>query len=405
MNKATSFALVLVSLTLLLVGVIQIAEGNTNAPQTVWEKTFGAFEGYSVVQSNDGGYVVAATTGKYNPSTGGSWYNTSVVIFKTDASGEVQWTMNFSQGFPFSQRIISTKDGAFVVTGQNQVTIDAKAASYAYYSWLLKIDKNGNLQWNKTYATPAGYAYVNFLVQTNDEGYIFGGSLNPDAGPPFGQIAWIVKTNLTGDIEWAETYENATTANSLLQASDGGYVFAGGKDYEGSCLVKLDQSGTIVWKQIYDSNYYLNSVVESNGKGYVASDFSGYMIWTNLQGNALSSKNYSALGFNPRFESMFQTSDYGFLFSGSLNGAAFLTKTTSSNEVEWNATFQGKLDSVVQTKDGGYVFTGARGVGESSQIWMVRLSSEGIPELSAIWIAVLVFAISALLLSIKRRYG
>jgi hypothetical protein len=60
---------------------------------------------------------------------------------------------------------------------------------------------------------------------------------------------------------------------------------------------------------------------------------------------------------------------------------------------------------VVQTKDGGYVFTGARGVGESSQIWMVRLSSEGIPELSAIWIAVLVFAISALLLSIKRRYG
>jgi hypothetical protein len=61
---------------------------------------------------------------------------------------------------------------------------------------------------------------------------------------------WLVKTDASGDIEWSRIYEGAgnNMAQSLVDASDGGYVLVGNIETSGNglydfWLVKTDENG------------------------------------------------------------------------------------------------------------------------------------------------------------------
>ena len=81
--------------------------------------------GYSVQQTNDGGYVITGDTAGY------------LYLIKTDAGGNKVWEKAFKGGetSPFTgQSILQTSDGGYII-----------AANTPKLFYLIKTDENGNI--------------------------------------------------------------------------------------------------------------------------------------------------------------------------------------------------------------------------------------------------------------------
>src|SRR4030042_1398173 len=81
-------------------------------------------------------------------------------------------------------------------------------------------------EWVKTYGG-GGDDIPNSFQQTTDGGYIVAGyTYSFGAG---GQDIWVLKLDVDGNVQWQKTYVGTDydLANSIQQTSDGGYIVAG----------------------------------------------------------------------------------------------------------------------------------------------------------------------------------
>src|SRR5262249_49744603 len=110
----------------------------------VWQKSYGgsASDGAGAVrQTPDGGYVVAGYTRSYGAGQFDAWG------IKLDADGNVTWQKtDGGTGFDFASDVQPTADGGYIVAGS---TTSFGAGSDD--AWVLKLDANGNVIWQKTY--------------------------------------------------------------------------------------------------------------------------------------------------------------------------------------------------------------------------------------------------------------
>jgi ribosomal protein S11 len=129
-----------------------------------WAKTYGGTNGegaYSVQQTSDGGYIVAGITYSF----GASW--SDIFLIKTDANGNIQWAKTYGgTNGEGAYSVQQTSDGGYIVAAE---TFSFGAGWNDIF--LIKTDANGNLQWAKTYGgTNWDLAYS--VRQTSDGGYI-----------------------------------------------------------------------------------------------------------------------------------------------------------------------------------------------------------------------------------------
>ena len=205
-----------------------------------WVKTIGDSdddEGFSVVQTSDGGYVVAGQTSSY--SVGADDF----LLVKFDSSGNEQWTKTVggaSDDRAFS--VAQTSDEGYVVTGFTR-NYDAEGTDIL----LVKFDSSGNEQWTKTVGG-ANDDFSRSVAQTSDGGYIVTGYTKSYGGTDYDVL--LVKFDSSGVVEWAKTVGNASSDNgfSVAQTSDGGYVVGGGSNSYGGAdsdvlLIHVDANG------------------------------------------------------------------------------------------------------------------------------------------------------------------
>jgi len=122
-----------------------------------------------------------------------------------------------------------TSDGGYIIAGQT-LSFGAGGGDLL----VMKLDSNGNIQWQKTYGGP-GQDLAYDVEETQDGGYIVGGGTGSfGAG---GWDMWILKLDSHGNVQWQKTYGgwgvgidglNAEYVDNLLQTSDGGYIVVGG---------------------------------------------------------------------------------------------------------------------------------------------------------------------------------
>jgi len=97
----------------ILISIILIAVSYSQIPDTVWTKTFGgalADVGNSVIQTNDGGFVVAATTSSFGAGGQDIW------LIKTDENGDTLWTKTFGGiGDDITSNVVQTIDKGYAI--------------------------------------------------------------------------------------------------------------------------------------------------------------------------------------------------------------------------------------------------------------------------------------------------
>jgi len=249
--------------------------------------------------------------------------------------------------------------------------------------------------WEKTYG--GGNECWGFSVQqTTDGGYIVCGVKS--SGSPNWSDVYLIKTDGNGDSLWTKTYGGIDWDQGycVQQTSDGGYIITGRKttshlnpDYD-IYLIKTDGNGIEQWNQTFGGigNDLGLSVQQTTDGGYIitGSTYSGgNLIKTDSQGDSLWTKTY---GPGPGYLVQ-QTTDGGYIITGYTNGDSlqngdvFLIKTDGNGDSLWTQTY-GDTDleqgfSVQQTTDGGYIITGRKCSSGNSgcNIYLIKTNSQG----------------------------
>jgi uncharacterized delta-60 repeat protein len=325
----------------------------------------------SIIQSSDGGYVVAG----YTNSFGGSY---DFYVVKLYSSGSVAWTKTIGgSGDDQANSVVQSSDGGYIVAGYT-TSFGASGADM----YVVKLGSGGNVQWTKTIGG-SDDDFANSVIQSSDGGYVIAGYTQSfGAG---GYDMYVVKLDSNGNVVWTKTIggSNSDVANSIVQSSDGGYVVAGetlsfGASGRDIYVVKLDSSGNIVWTKTIGGSWddFANSVIQSSDGGYViagytqsfgASWYDIYVVKLDSSGNVIWSKTIGGGNADVAY-SIIQSSDGGYIVIGRTQsfGAGgydvYVVKIDSSGNVLWTKTIGGgsadEARSIIQSSDGGFAIAG-----------------------------------------------
>ena len=230
-----------------------------------WEKTYGTSDpdmGYSIKQTSDGGFFMA---GVISTATNGLDF----MMYKVDPGGSSQWEKKYGGSErDIASSIQQTADGGFVMAG----TTDTYGVG-ADDVWLLKLDANGAVQWEKTYGG-SGNDQANAIQLTSDGGFVMAGTT--DTYGVGADDVWLLKLDASGAVQWEKTYGgiNDEKASAIQQTSDGGYVVAGYTESYGAgdadlWMLKLDSGG-----EIADCAMIKNSTATVVGSSTTVTDLS-----------------------------------------------------------------------------------------------------------------------------------
>lgn len=293
-----------------------------------WQKTYGGPEvdGWyyvSVHQTPDSGYIVAT-----DYITGGF---ADIWVLKLNSQGNIQWHKTYGHSSSSEAAfggVQLTSDGGFIIAGYTAL------APTLYDVLVVKFDFQGNVQWQKAYHEP-GVERGDFIHQTTDGGYIVICSIlsATDGMTTFG----LLKLDQNGEVEWQKTYPGYERSivfyGYVEQTSDGGYIVSDFTDREEAdqydiWLLKLDSQGNVRWQKKYgggERDVIGKRMQQTNdGKyivaGYTASfgdRFLDILIFKlDSKGKVEWAKTYGTLGTTEVAFDIQETNDLGYIVGG-----------------------------------------------------------------------------------------
>ncbi|MEM9888337.1 MAG: T9SS type A sorting domain-containing protein [Bacteroidota bacterium] len=204
-----------------------------------WSKRFGAGgeeSFYSIVNSNDNGFVMAGFTNSFG-NRGKNMY-----IVKVDATGEEVWSKNYGGDVAEEALSVVAVEDGYVMAGY----VENSSRNRDFY--VVKVDEAGDLLWEETYGSQFEYEEALDIV-ANDAGELFiGGNIESSAGP-----IHIIKTNNEGIEIWRNTYSSRfiETKFSKFVLAESDILIAGSvsirEDNSDFYLLKVNERGTKLW--------------------------------------------------------------------------------------------------------------------------------------------------------------
>lgn len=376
------------------------------SPSLQWQKSLGGTgddQAFSVVQTFDNGYIIGGYTktpnnGDVSGSHGG-FVGPDVFedywVVKLDSARNIQWKKCYGgTGVDIANSIKQTKDSGYIIAGQSG-SLDGDITGHhgpgdKYDAWIVKLDKDGNIQWQKSLGGSANESAVS-IQETSDDGYIVAGYTNSVDGDVSGshykganRDYWIVKLNGTGGIIWQKCFGGTGDdyASSVAQTTDGGYVIAGTTNSIDGDVTGI-HNGTAVDVK---TDYW---IIKLNG--------TGSLVWQKCLGGSGADNASSVL----------QALDGGYIIAGSSNSTDgdvtghhdkndyWIVKLNNTGILQWQKSLGGSANdnatSIKLTADGGYIIGGGTASNNGDitgyhnpsnpndpfDYWVVRLNSGG----------------------------
>ncbi|MCX9084807.1 MAG: hypothetical protein OIN87_08435 [Candidatus Methanoperedens sp.] len=347
------------------------------APCEEWNRTivykFGRIYELSVRQASDYGYILGGTIVSQNSGAGYQCFRGCELSIKVDVNGNEQW--NKTSGYFGNQQLKKSFD-----LGDAQSIQKTSDGGFilAGMSRLVKTDSNGTKQWSNTFGLDEFYRKSSVRE-------------SPYGGYP-------IKESYT-----------LTSKPIVLETTDGGYILTGDIRWDDNLgmaevlLSKIDSNGTEQWSRTLGGaeNDFSYSVRNTLDGGYILAGMTfsygtggdAWLLKTDANGNEQWNKTFGLDGPD-RVNSVEQTSDGGYVLAGQIDTAknpefkgqilyenydAWLFKTDANGNLEWTKTIGGvKRDEakfVQQTSDGGYVIAGTTESDSSgdSKSWLVKV--------------------------------
>ena len=199
------------------------------------------------------------------------------------------------------------------------------------------------------------------LVTLSNDGDISGNHGNEDIS--------LMKINATGILQWQKCYGGTGTEsiNNLISTTDGGFIIVGttqnsndgdvlgNHGAKDAWIIKINAIGTIQWQKCYggSTDDEFNSIIQTSDGGFIAS------------GSSYSINNGDVLGN-----------------SGS---GAWIVKISDLGVIQWQKIYEtvNGIRSFLQTSDGDYVLAGLTeltsfpGYHGSGDIWIAKINQAG----------------------------
>lgn len=294
----------------------------------LWQRTIGGVSQeklLSITPTKDGGYIIGGSSssnktladskgkvdefGKSENSKG----NLDYWIVKLDSDGKKEWDKTLGgRYYDELKSIEQTHDEGFILGGYSNspVSGDKTEANIGQGDyWIVKLNKDGVLQWQRTLG---GDKDDNLfaLTQTNDKGFIVGGSSNSSATDAKSETSkngsdfWVVKLDEIGNVQWQETYDYGKhdMLSSIVENTDGTFLIGGYAQSELKSNAKGKTLGLKTGKKEKEGiNDYIALKIKADGEE----------IWTQTVGS----------NGDEVLKKLFETRDGGYILAGTSNGS------------------------------------------------------------------------------------
>lgn len=279
-----------------------------------WQRALGGpgFDaGYDVILTTDAGYLITAWADQAGGDVSEHYGSADFWIVRLYVDGSIEWERSFGgSGTDLLRAAVATSDGGYLIVGATE-SADGHITDPlgGWDMWVLKLDPNGELQWQRTYGGSGGDG-AGDVVLVSAGGYLIAGSTSStdgDVSESFGNDdLWLVRVDAMGELLWERSYGGSSVewSNGIVAVANG-YVMAGSTSssdgditgYQGGFydywLIRVDLEGELIWQRCLggpgddragaldttaDGGYIVAGLSNSNG-GDVTSLFPGYDIW------------------------------------------------------------------------------------------------------------------------------
>lgn len=231
-------------------------------------KTHGGTNGElttQLIKEENGNFLVLASTGSSDGDVVGYMGYVDVWVLKVDSLGEIIWQKCLgSHGWEEATCVIKTNDGGYLI-GATSFWGDSIINNYSVHEdcWLVKIDSLGNYQWSKIFGGTLD-DNVHSILQLSEHEYIFTGSTRSfdyDVSSCYGspncyEDVWVVK--FADGINTREEITNPLTDLKAIYLYNEISVRFINKNFEKISIRLIDLMGKIVFSKSIDCLKGLN---------------------------------------------------------------------------------------------------------------------------------------------------
>jgi len=143
--------------------------------EVIWKKIYknpGEEMAWSVIQTNDDGFVLCGYTSSFGSGHFDYW------LVKTDSDGNELWNRTYGgKGDDGANSVIQTNDDGYIIAGYSEILL-----SYDFH--LIKTNKEGYIQWESNFSKIGDERCLS-MIRTLDNGFLLGGYSHSAAGYNF----------------------------------------------------------------------------------------------------------------------------------------------------------------------------------------------------------------------------
>jgi outer membrane protein OmpA-like peptidoglycan-associated protein len=296
----------------------------------------------------------------------------SLLSSALSGQGSFQKIIQGTSGIELGRHILETKNG-YLIAGYT--TSSGAGAKDAY---LVKIDKLGNILWQRTYGGASNDAF-NIITKGNNGGYLVLGDTESTGNGSTDVL--LVKVDDIGSVEWSKTFggrlADVSPVHGVMVNLADGYLVSGQQlstpdngSTTGTYMIRFDNNGNVIWSRNYESasNYLVANYVEGNiiyagGSNNYDACFAKFDL---KNGDLISLKSYGGSGSGSLY-SVRPTADGNFILSDGTWSysrrymSLWVMKVNKDGDIAWSKVYRKESESIrgaaMPTADGGIFIT------------------------------------------------